>query len=706
MLAATFSDLAMCVPNYRRRNSMKQYAYLPLQLLLGVLIVCALPFLAVFAVLHDIVMRLFINNAYIYNMSWEDPAIDQRVFHLKSDDHVITIASAGDNVLDYVIEDAEVTAVDFNLCQIALTELKKVCIQKIEFDDFFAIFAKNDIALLRKHYPALRPSMTASTAEFWDGFLPSLKSFMYSGTSGQLAWLLCAVVFPLCGLGWIADSVRKELPKEDFVRLAEENEMALKMVAWLCDTVLYRFSCLFAGVPKRQLDLGAHRPNSLERVLQHIIYNTDLCNTNFFYAGYLTGEYTETNCPRYLRRENYLKMRKTINAGKLHLFHGSFVDACNAAEGRPFTVASLLDHMDWMPIPDVGAEIALLVSKMDLQRGRLFWRSYADTVHSPPLMWLNPMRVDDTGDMVGMYFSTWIAHLNDTDMIPTPREDRLATVKRSGILSQLWTGVKIVTFPFIQVVLSAAAGGKSKHAKAMEAFYAHQKEDYDNFREGLLHARPWLMHSFPVKRESSGSKMVWVDVGGGTARNLEFLPKELVRQRFSKVVILDVSPSLLEMAQRRVDAMGLADIVELVEEDFTKEQAFKALPAEGTVDVVTMSYSLSMIPDKHAAVKNAQRLLKPNGDGKLCVADFLALPTCMVREENPSEGLSRAFRSLESLFHKEWFKRDHVYLLDESIVSLFDDAGLKKVWDERERGSVPFLPFLKPFHGILIAETA
>lgn len=62
--------------------------------------------------------------------------MDQRVFHLDDKDHVITIASAGCNVLDYIIEGAMVTAVDFNLCQIALTEVKKVAILNIEWEHF------------------------------------------------------------------------------------------------------------------------------------------------------------------------------------------------------------------------------------------------------------------------------------------------------------------------------------------------------------------------------------------------------------------------------------------------------------------------------------------------------------------------------------------------------------------------------------------
>lgn len=89
----------------------------------------------------------------------------------------------------------------------------------------------------------------------------------------------------------------------------------------------------------------------------------------------------------------------------------------------------------------------------------------------------------------------------------------------------------------------------SGHAKDMEAFYKYQKEGYDTFREGLLHARPAMMEAFPLKKDGD---MVWVDIGGGTARNLEYFTPELVRKYFKKIYIVDISASLLEMAQRRL----------------------------------------------------------------------------------------------------------------------------------------------------------
>jgi len=80
---------------------------------------------------------------------------------------------AGDNVFDYLIEGAKVTAVDFNGAQIALTEIKKVACMKLSYEDFFKIFAKNDVDLLRGHYHAtLKQCLTSPSAAFWDKQMP------------------------------------------------------------------------------------------------------------------------------------------------------------------------------------------------------------------------------------------------------------------------------------------------------------------------------------------------------------------------------------------------------------------------------------------------------------------------------------------------------------------------------------------------------
>jgi len=223
---------------------------------------------------------------------------------------------------------------------------------------------------------------------------------------------------------------------------------------------------------------------------------------------------------------------------------------------------------------------------------------------------------------------------------------------------------------------------------------------YDNFREQFLHARADLMLSVPVKKDG---KMVWIDVGGGTARNLEFLPVEVIKKYFKAIYVVDVSPSLLEVAQKRIDLIGLGGIVHVVDHDFTSSSIFKVINGvESKVDLVTFSYSLSMIPDKAGAIKNAIKFLKPDGKGVLGLADFFlsggeeedSLPFCLY-----------VLRRLEAFFQRKWFEQDRVHLLSPDILSLVD-KGTHCVWDERFRGGVPLLPFLRPYHGAYVVTTA
>lgn len=470
--------------------------------------------------------------------------MDHRVFKLDESDHIVTIASAGCNVLDYIIEGAQVTAVDFNLCQIALTELKKVAILHVEYDQFFEVFSMSNMALLRELYPTkLRPHLTQPSQEFWDDGVNTIKSFMYSGTSGSMSYFLFRVLFPLFGLGFIRRELVRGTSSAEVKKMISTAGYSIRAIAWLMDNLLLRAGCCMAGVPERQMALGLHRPNNLAMVIERVFFKTDLVNDNYFYAGYLLGYYKPDNCPRYLKKENFLKMRKHLLNNKLHLVHGTMLSAIDNSTD-PITVASLLDHMDWMTDRMINEEICHLLKKMDPVKGKIFWRTFADDVHSAPLNWMAPDKVDDSDDRVGMYWTTWIAHIKN---FKVAYEERVDTKQDKGMLANFITGVKIVTFP-VWKPLVASSLKVTGHAKDMESFYKFQKEGYDAFRETLLHARPALMEAFPLKK---AGKMVWVDVGGGTARNLEYFTPEVIRKYFSAIYIVDISASLLEMAQRR-----------------------------------------------------------------------------------------------------------------------------------------------------------
>jgi len=658
--------------------------------ILSLFLLFVTPFIWMFAVIHDKLMFKFLNKTYIYNVSWEDPRMDQRVFDLSEKDHIITIASAGCNVLDYIIQGSMVTAVDFNLCQIALTELKKVAILELDFDTFFDIFSRSNMKLLKEvYFSKLRPLLSKPSADFWDDGVNTIKSFMYSGTSGNMSYVLFRILFPMFGLGFIRRELEKTgTTKEILQKLISENSYSIRAIAWVMDNVMLRGGCCFAGVPERQMALGLHRPNNLAMVIERVFFKTDLVNDNYFYSGYLLGYYKPDNCPRYLRKENFDIMKKYLKLGKLKLVHGTILDAIQKTD-TPITVASLLDHMDWMTDRMINEELHTLIKKMDPIQGKIFWRTFADDVHSAPLNWLAAERVDDVDDRVGMYWTTWLAHIKDC---PIAFENRVDTNQNAGAVTKFLTGLKMVTFPFWKPLVASTLK-VSGHAKDMESFYKYQKEGYDTFREGLLHARGPLLEAFPLNKNGN---MVWVDIGGGTARNLEFFSVDVIRKYFKKIVIVDISASLLEIATKRIKSMGIEDIASVVEHDVTSDSVFHVLPSLGTVDFISMSYSFSMIPDQKAAIRNATKLLKTGGH--VGIADFFLRGNY----DDTLTPLFRTLRSAESTFHKGWFSMDHVHLLSDE--QLDDFEGLDVVWDNRFRGAIPFLPFLQPFHGVYIMK--
>lgn len=125
--------------------------------------------------------------------------------------------------------------------------------------------------------------MSAPSVEFWDRYVTKIQSFMYSGTSGFLAFLAFRVVFPLLHLGWIRQAILERKSREAFHQLCHKHDKQLAVCAWLLDTLLPCFA-LFAGVPRRQMNLGLGREN-FSVIVNHILFNTDLVHDNYFYLG-------------------------------------------------------------------------------------------------------------------------------------------------------------------------------------------------------------------------------------------------------------------------------------------------------------------------------------------------------------------------------------------------------------------------------------
>jgi S-adenosylmethionine-diacylgycerolhomoserine-N-methlytransferase len=209
----------------------------------------------------------------------------------------------------------------------------------------------------------------------------------------------------------------------------------------------------------------------------------------------------------------------------------------------------------------------------------------------------------------------------------------------------------------------------------LDSFYDNQADLYDSYRFRMLHGRPkFLRGAARHVQPAEGKKgIVWVDLACGTGANTENFAESLKDGSIEKVYLVDLCRPLCEVARReRGEKYGL-DKVHVVHGDVTDEN-LEGLPPAGTVDLVTISYSMVMIPDWKKCIANAKRLLRPGG--VMGVADFTVAPD--------QSDLSKKF----------WistFEKDHVFLSPEHLPTLQKEfTELESGYDY---GTLPYTPF-------------
>jgi S-adenosylmethionine-diacylglycerol 3-amino-3-carboxypropyl transferase len=108
----------------------------------------------------------------VYNQIWEDPAVDLAALRIEPSSRVLTIASGGCNVLNYLLADpAEIIAVDLNPAHLALTRLKLAAVRHLpDHKSFYRLFGNGTDPEMRAIYRRyLQPHLDEETRAFWEG---------------------------------------------------------------------------------------------------------------------------------------------------------------------------------------------------------------------------------------------------------------------------------------------------------------------------------------------------------------------------------------------------------------------------------------------------------------------------------------------------------------------------------------------------------
>ena len=205
------------------------------------------------------------------------------------------------------------------------------------------------------------------------------------------------------------------------------------------------------------------------------------------------------------------------------------------------------------------------------------------------------------------------------------------------------------------------------HQERLEAFYRHQADGYDAFRQRLLHGREQMMQALDLP---PGGRML--DMGGGTGANIEFLGDNCAAME--SITVVDLCPSLLETAKKRIEQNHWTNVNTALADVTTFE------PEGGPVDVITFSYSLTMIPGWFQALERAYALLKPGG--LIGVVDFY------ISRKWPAPGMSK-HSAFKRFLWPTWFGFDNVFLSPDHLPWL--QTHFQTVQMEERLGRVPYL---------------
>lgn len=327
-------------------------------------------------------------KGFVYNQIWEDPDVDMEALALQPHHTLITIASGGCNVLNYLAADpARIIAVDLNPNHVALTRLKLSALANLpSYEDFFRFFGTAKSKENRKAFDNfLSTRLDPVTRRYWEKHIPLhgrrinmfARNLYKYGLLGRFIGVLHTVA-RLHGKK-LNDIVEARTPAEQ--RRAFEKTIAplfeYKSIKLLSKSPVSLYAL---GIPPAQYDeLVASSDGDPISVLRQRVEKLACdfpINENYFAWQAFNRGYDVENrsaVPAYLQADTYDVIRTRTNKVEVH--HASIIDFLKAQKAHSIHRYVLLDAQDWMT-PEVITQLWEQIDRTaDTRDARVIFRT-------------------------------------------------------------------------------------------------------------------------------------------------------------------------------------------------------------------------------------------------------------------------------------------------------------------------------------------
>ena len=326
-------------------------------------------------------------QGFVYNQIWEDPDVDLAALDLRDHHRLLTIASGGCNVLNYLAADpGRIIAVDLNPNHVALTRLKLCALANLPtYEDFFRFFGEaNDKANRTAYDTWLADKLDPETRRHWEKRNPlgSRRINMFArnlyryGLLGRFIGIL-HVVAKLHGkrLDGMLEARTPAEQRAAFERLIAPlfNNKSIRLLS-KSPVSLYAL-----GIPPAQYDELAGKSGNVMATLRERVERLACdfpIHENYFAWQAFSRGYDTANreaIPAYLRQDVYAAIKSRVNKVEVH--HAMLTDFLKTQDAGSMHRFVLLDSQDWMSPAQCAALWAGIDRTADAKDARVIFRT-------------------------------------------------------------------------------------------------------------------------------------------------------------------------------------------------------------------------------------------------------------------------------------------------------------------------------------------
>lgn len=306
----------------------------------------------------------FMFQGFVYNQIWEDPDVDIRAMRIGPETRIITIASGGCNILNYLaVGPKSITAVDLNPNHLALTRLKIAAVKHApDYESFFRMFAiGKDSRNVEMYRAKIEPHLDEETRNYWNGRMGwtrlSRRISMFKRGFYRFS-LLGKFIGMMRWMSWMygLDTTKiLHAKSEDEQREIFERDWARVFKSWFVRWVANRPTVYYMlGIPPQQFDElagsaeGGQTAAMLRGRIEKMACDFPISHNYFAWQAFSRAYDVERRdgVPDYLKADTFALLRDRTD--RIDVNHVIMTDFLAAKPENSFDRFVLLDAQDWM----------------------------------------------------------------------------------------------------------------------------------------------------------------------------------------------------------------------------------------------------------------------------------------------------------------------------------------------------------------------